>query len=335
MIRRRGAPPPPEGALFITDGGLETTLVHHDQVGLPCFAAFVLLDDPAGRERLSRYYARYARLAHEMKVGMVLASPTWRANADWGARLGHDAGALVSLNRAAIDLMLELRDRFETPVTPMPVCGTIGPRGDGYRVTRPMSIEQARVYHAPQVHTFSASQADLVSAFTLNYAEEAMGIVLAARSCGMPVVISFTLETDGRLPSGETLAAAISRTDERTGGYAAYYMIDCAHPVHVLRALDAPGHWQRRVRGLCANASRRCHAELDASRELDAGDTASFGLQHVELKLRLPWLCVLGGCCGTDHRHVDAICRFALHVSPWRGETAPEVVTALSRPSGA
>lgn len=299
--------------LFITDGGLETALVHGDGVQLRSRAAFPLLDTAAGRERLKRYYARYAQLAREQGVGLVLESPTWRASADWGAALGYDAGALVRTNRAAVDLMLELRADHESASSPMPISGRIGPRGDGFQAARRMSVAQARDYHAPQVHTFAASQADLVSGFTLAYVEEAIGIVSAARACGIPTVISFTVETDGHLPSGDALAAAIDYTDAETDGYAAYYMVDCAHPAHFLPAFDRPGAWQRRVRGLRANASRRSHAELATCADLDDGDPTTFGLQHADLRWRLPWLCVLGGCCGADHRHLEAICRSLRH----------------------
>jgi homocysteine S-methyltransferase len=305
--------------LFITGGGIETTLLHREGIALPACATFVLLDEPAGRDWLWRYYARYARIACGQRVGLVLETPTWRANADWGDALGYDAAALVRSNRTGIDLMVEFRAAHETASSPMPISGTIGPRGDGGR-RQWMSAEQARRYHAPQIHTFAASRADLVSAMTLGDSDEAIGIVAAARACAMPVVVSFTVETDGRLPSGESLCAAIGRTDAQTDGYAAYFMVDCAHPVHFMPAFDSPGAWQRRVLGLRANASRRSHAELDVCRDLDEGDPAALGLQHGELKRRMPWLRVLGGCCGTDHRHVDAICRSARNASRYDRE---------------
>ena len=300
--------------LFITDGGLETTIVHREGVALPACAAFLLFEEPAWRDWLWRYYARYAHIACGQRVGLVLETPTWRANADWGSLLGYDAAALVRTHRAAIDLMLEFRAAHETDCSPMPISGTIGPRGDdGQRQW--MSADQARRYHAPQIHTLAASRADFISAMTLGDSDEAIGIVAAARACAMPVVVSFTVETDGRLPSGESLCAAIGRTDTQTDGHAAYFMVDCAHPVHFMPAFNLPGAWQRRVLGLRANASRRSHAELDVCRDLDEGDPAALGLQHGELKRRMPWLRVLGGCCGTDHRHVDAICRSARNAS--------------------
>lgn len=294
---------------FLTDGGLETTLIYHDGIELPYFAAFDLLKSEAGFARLRDYFARYARLARALGLGMVLEAPTWRANPDWAAQLGYDAARLADANRKAIGLLLEIRTEYETRATPMVISGNLGPRGDGYVADRRMTAAEARDYHAQQIETFAQTDADMVAAFTMNYVEEAIGIVLAARDAGMPVAISFTLETDGRLPSGDTLAAAIERTDAETGGYAAYYMINCAHPAHFADELRQSGAWRERIRGLRANASRRSHAELDAATGLDAGDPRELGAAYRNLRALLPGITVIGGCCGTDHRHVEAIGR--------------------------
>ena len=295
--------------LFLTDGGLETTLIFHDGVSLPCFASFDLLRSEAGLAALRRYFERYAAIAREQERGLVLETPTWRANPDWGAKLGYDAPALAQANRRSVGLLLEIRDAFESPRTPIVISGNLGPRGDGYVPGALMSAVEARAYHAPQVETFAGTEADMVAALTLNYAEEAIGVALAARDAGMPVAISFSTETDGRLPSGTTLAEAIARTDDATGGHPAYYMINCAHPTHLAGALADGGGWRDRVRGLRANASRRSHAELDASPDLDAGDPAELAGEYRELRAVFQRLAVVGGCCGTDHRHVEAIGR--------------------------
>jgi len=302
--------------LFLTDGGLETTLIFHDGLDLPCFAAFDLLRDETGVAVLRRYYERYVALARAHDVGVVLEAPTWRANADWGARLGYDVDTLAEANRKAIGLMLEIRADADTPINPMVISGNLGPRGDGYRAEARMTAAEAQSYHAQQIDTFAQTDADLVSAFTINYPEEAIGIVRAARAASMPVVISFTLETDGCLPSGDTLREAIGRTDAETDGYTAYYMINCAHPTHFQQVLNGGGHWRTRIRGLRANASSRSHAELDESTDLDAGDPAELGEQYFALLRLLPRLTVLGGCCGTDHRHVEAIFAACADASP-------------------
>jgi len=313
MSKYRHRLPQLRNTLFLTDGGLETTLVFHDQVELPHFAAFDLLRKPEGVERLRRYFETYTRIALDRRVGIVLEAPTWRANADWGAKLGYDAQELADANRMSIGLLLEVRAALEAPATPIVISGNIGPRGDGYRADARMSVAAAMRYHAAQVETFAATDADMIGAFTMNYVEEAVGIALAAHARSMPVALSFTVETDGKLPSGQALAEAIERVDAETGEYPAYYMINCAHPSHFEDVLDELGGKLRRVRGLRANASRRSHAELDASTELDAGDPTVLAAEYRSLQRKLPALAVVGGCCGTDHRHVAAIANAMTH----------------------
>ena len=294
--------------LFVADGGLETWLVFHEGVDLPAFAAFDQLKDDEGLARLRRWYERYVAMARTHGCGLLLEAPTWRANPDWGAAIGYDAEALAAVNRRAVEMLEELRERHAAPSLPIVVSGVVGPRGDGYVVEKRMSPEEARDYHAAQIGVFADTAADLVSAYTLNYAEEAMGIALAARQHGIPAALSFTVETDGRLPSGEPLGEAIERTDAATGDYAAYYMVNCAHPEHFAPALAAGAPWLGRIGGLRANASRLSHAELERCTELDTGDPLDLGAHYRGLRRSLPALSVLGGCCGTDHRHVGAIC---------------------------
>ncbi|MBA2491507.1 MAG: homocysteine S-methyltransferase family protein [Gammaproteobacteria bacterium] len=308
MSKYRDRLPQLNGRLCVTDSGLETQLIFHDGLELPYFAAFELLKNDEGTDRLRRYYARYADIARAHGLGLVLEAPTWRANPDWAEKLGYEAPALAEINRKAIDLMLEIRRRYETANSPMVISGNLGPRGDGYAPDNRMSVEQACDYHAPQIETFAQTEADMVAAFTINYVEEGVGIVRAAKVHGMPMTLSFTLETDGRLPSGDTLARAIERTEAETGAYAAYYMINCAHPSHFEHVLRDAEAWRERIRGLRANASKRSHAELDESTDLDDGDPAQLGREYRGLQVWLPNLTVVGGCCGTDHRHVEAMC---------------------------
>lgn len=307
QAKYRSRLPQQSSKLFLTDGGMETTLIYHDGVDLPCFAAFTLLKTPEGTARVRDYYARYATLAQQAGLGFVLESPTWRANADWGAKLGYSAAELAQINRDAIDLMLEMRQRFETPQTPLVISGNIGPRGDGYDPSRIMTVEEAQTYHTKQIATYRETAADLVSAFTMNYVNEAVGIARAAQAASMPVVISFTVETDGRLPTGETLKEAITQVDDATDRAPVYYMINCAHPTHFHDAIACGESWVRRIGGFRANASKRSHAELEQATELDAGNSIEFGREHAALKRMLPHVNVFGGCCGTDHRHVEQI----------------------------
>jgi homocysteine S-methyltransferase len=291
-----------DGGAFLTDGGLETVLIFHEGLELPAFAAFPLVAHEEGRSALRRYYEPYLALARERGLGFVLESPTWRASPRWAAQLGYSAEELDALNRSAIALMEELRDGAERVL----ISGCVGPHDDGYEPSVLLSACEAQDCHATQIAAFADTAADMVTALTLTYAEEAIGIARAAEAAGLPAVISFTTETDGRLPSGQPLARAIEQVDRETDGAPAHYMINCAHPTHFAGVLaDEP--CRERIRGLRANASTRSHAELDQADELDDGDPADLGARYADLADRLPRLTVLGGCCGTDDRHVRAI----------------------------
>jgi S-methylmethionine-dependent homocysteine/selenocysteine methylase len=298
----RNALPQLGDALFVTDGGIETALIFNEGLELPDFAAFDLFRRAGGEAALRRYYAAYVRIAAQFRAGMVLESATWRASADWGARLGYSAAQLAEANRQAIRLLEDIRREHRDLA--MVISGCVGPRGDGYSPARVMPAAEAQAYHAEQIGIFADSAADMVSAITMNYVEEAIGIAHAAQEAGMPVAISFTVETDGHLPTGQPLKEAMEQVDAATGSYPSYYMLNCAHPDHL--ALEK--QWSHRIRGLRANASRKSHAELNESAELDIGNPAELGAQYAALKRGvLQNLNVVGGCCGTDHRHVQRI----------------------------
>ena len=313
MAKYRSRLPQLGSDLFLTDGGIETSLIFHDGLELPYFAAFHLLKDAAGRSALQRYFTRYAEVARTQGTGFVLESPTWRASPDWGAKLGYSEAELAEANRASIALMEEIRVAFETEAAPFVISGCIGPRGDGYDPGDAMTPDEAEAYHAFQARIFEAAGADMITAITMSNASEAIGVTRAARMAGLPVVISFTLETDGRLPTGQTLEDAVTEVDEATDRGPAYYMINCAHPTHFEDVLRG-GSWLERLGGLRANASRRSHEELDEATDLDDGDPVELGGQYGDLHRRFPQIKVLGGCCGTDHRHIEQIgaaCRVA------------------------
>ncbi len=294
--------------LFLTDSGFETSMIFHEGVELPCFASFDLMKSEEGVARTRTYYERHIAMANKHGVGFVLESATWRASPDWGARIGYALNDLANVNRRCVALMVALRTQHETPGSPMVISGNIGPRGDGYKVENAMSAPEAEDYHSWQVNIFRDTEADVVSAFTLNYVEEALGVVRAAKKAGMPSVISFTLETDGNLPSGQSLADAIRQVDSETGFDPAYYMINCAHPAHFHDVLKRGESWVDRIRGIRANSSKRSHAELDAATDLDIGDPKQLGREYADLRKHMRHLNVLGGCCGTDHRHIEQIC---------------------------
>ena len=307
MSRYRQQLPQLQGHSLITDGGLETTLIFHEGLELPEFASYTLLESEAGRHTLRDYFDRYISIAHHYQRGFVLEAPTWRANPDWGARLGHNTQDLQRINREAIEFLQPLREQYDSVTTPYVISGCVGPRYDAYAPELIMSRAEAEAYHWPQINTFAGTDADCVTAMTLTNVNEAVGIVRAAQKAGLPVVISFTVETDGCLPTGETLDEAIDQVDRATDTGPAYYMINCAHPTHFQQQLAA-SRQRHRIRGLRANASRCSHAELDGCAQLDEGNPQELGLEYRQLRELLPHLSVLGGCCGTDHRHIEQIC---------------------------
>jgi homocysteine S-methyltransferase len=307
MARYRKNLPQLADRLFLTDSGLETVLIFREGCELNQFASFELLKTESGRRKLLDYFRQHASTAVAAGIGFILESPTWRSNTDWGSKLGYSPQQLADLNKQSIELMCQVRDELETERSPMVISGNIGPLGDGY-AAETMSADDAERLHAPQVRTFAETEADMVSAFTMTTTNEAIGVTRAAVKAGMPVVISFTVETDGRLPTGQTLREAIETVDAATGRAPVYYMINCAHPTHFEDALAANEAWLKRLRGLRANASKRSHAELDEAKDLDDGNPVELGQQYRELRRRLPQFTVLGGCCGTDHRHVEQIC---------------------------
>ncbi len=293
------------GEIVLTDGGIETTLIFEFGFDLPCFAAFPLLWTDDGRAALRAYYRRHAAIAAAHGMGFVFESATWRASQDWGDRLGFAAEDIARANRDAIALLEEVRSEF--PTLRSVISGCVGPRGDGYDPGMLMSASAAEAYHAPQIRALSGTAADFVTAITMTNTPEAIGVVRAAGAAGLPAVISFTVETDGRLPTGQPLGEAIEEVDAATDRAARYFMINCAHPDHFRDTLAAGGDWLRRLCGIRANASRLSHAELDEAEELDAGDPGETGRDYAELRQMLPHLLVLGGCCGTDHRHIEQV----------------------------
>ena len=266
-------PWPSSDSTIITDAGLETWLLFQQGVDLPAFAAYPLAATNDGKRLLAQYYEHYVTIARSVGASIVLETPTWRANPDWAATLGHDRAALAEMIAASVDVVAAVRDGWPGHGSFL-IGGTVGPRGDGYRIETMMTGEAAAVYHSFQIDCMATRGVDVITAVTMGYAEEAIGIVRAAQAVGLPVVVSFTLETDGRLPSGMSLPAAIEATDAATGGGAQHFMINCAHPTHFANVLEGKAAWASRIGGLRANASSLSHAELDDMVELDEGDPA-------------------------------------------------------------
>lgn len=299
---------------MLTDGGLETTLIYHHGIDLPHFAAFDLLKQSKYWTTMAGYYRQYLDLAKQHGTGFILESATWRANPDWGYKLGYSDQELREINELAIRQLQKLKREYSPWVEPLLISGCLGPRSDGYQVRQKMTAAESRRYHDLQISTFKLAGADLVSGMTLNYIGEALGMVQAAQAQDIPIVISFTVETDGSLPSGEQLREALTSIDQHTDAYPLYYMINCAHPSHFAQQLEAGESWTQRIAGIRANASHKSHAELDQAQELDPGDKEELANWYHTLSQQLPNLIVYGGCCGTDITHIEAICNKVLAV---------------------
>ena len=293
--------------VMLSDSGMETDLIFHEGFDLPLFASFTMLDRPASTEALRNYYRRHLQVARDAHVGFLFEAATWRASIVWARQLGLDATGIADVNRRAVDLMVQLRGEAGDMEGPMVISGLVGPRDDAYNPAQLMSADEAESYHAAQIQTLAGTQADLATALTLAYAAEAIGIARAARTARMPVVISFTVETNGALPDGSSLGDAIAAADGATDSYPAYYGINCAHPSHFSAALDAGAEWTTRIKMIRANASRCSHAELDEAETLDDGNPEELGREYAEIRERFPQINVLGGCCGTDVRHMRSI----------------------------
>ncbi|HMC01210.1 MAG TPA: homocysteine S-methyltransferase family protein [Flavobacteriaceae bacterium] len=296
-------------APILTDTGFETTLIFHHNIELSHFASFYLLDKPKYDDIIYKYYQEHLEVAKKYNLGYILESGTWRANKDWGYKLGYNESELIRVNQLAIKQLKLIKQEYLPYLPSIFISGQIGPAKDGYRITEVMSESEAQQYHDLQIKAFKTSGADFASALTIGYIDEALGIVKSAKANNLPVVISFTVETDGNLPSGETLKDAIEIIDNATKGYPLHYMINCAHPSHFIHQLNDKGDWKSRIKGIRANASCKSHAELDEATELDKGDIEDFGKWHAALKEKLPNLNVYGGCCGTDISHVAEICK--------------------------
>lgn len=285
--------------------GMETDLIFNQGYDLPHFAAFPMIDSDDGRARLRDYYDRLIAIGRDTGLGVILDTPTWMANPDRAAPVGYAAGDLARVTHDAVEFA---RDAAQAhPDTATLVSVQIGPRGDGYEAGM-ATAEAAEAYHMPQVAASARAGADIVSAYTLGALGEAVGIARAAGAAGLPAVISYTVETDGRLADGTALSEAVSRLAETAGPAA--IMVNCAHPDHIAPALDG-GDWEGLLHGIVANASRQSHAELDEAEVLDDGDPEELAGQLAALRRDRPGLRILGGCCGTDLRHLAEIARHA------------------------
>lgn len=306
MATYRNELPQLSGDFFLTDAGLETDLIFNHGIEIREFAAHTLLPEPKGRDALANYFRGFLSLAREKDAGFILDSQTWKAHTHWAEDLGATDEELHEANRDAIAFITGLRDEFSGNAMPVVLNGIIGPRGDAYAPEEEIAAHEAEAYHSKQIGWLAKTEVDMVTALTFTQSDEAIGVVCAARAADLPVVVSFTVETDGNLPTGQPLKDAIAAVDEATESGAAYFMVNCAHPDHFTHVLE-DGDWSRRIRGIRCNASRKSHAELDESETLDDGNPVELGSQYKAIREKMPWLNVFGGCCGSDLRHVTEI----------------------------
>ncbi len=290
--------------IFACYVGMETEILFRDGIDLPGFASYPLLLNPEHKKLIRNYYRKLIDLVREQNTGLILDATTWVANRDRGAELGFSPQELKVLNIEAIKLIADVRE--EKGDLPTVLSAPVGPRGDGYAPADLMTTEEAEAYHSEQIEVLADTEADMVSGYTLCYPEEAAGIVRAAKKLGMPVAIAFTVETDGRLPTGMTVQEAIEQVDLEADGGPLYYLINCAHPDHFTRIFSSEP-WMNRLRGVVANASRCSHAELDEAEALDEGDPDELGILVGGLRKKFPQFTVLGGCCGSNLRHMKRI----------------------------
>jgi len=290
--------------VFLQYVGGPTDLIFNQGFDLPGFASYPLLETDVGRTALLNIVQQLIDMAREVGVGVILDTETWVANRDRGLAIGFTPEKLREINLASVEMIAGLQEKNNDVLTIL--SAQMGPRGDGYEAGDQMSVEEAEAYHTEQMKTLSQTKADFISAFTLTYPAEAAGIVRAGQNYGMPVAVAFTVETDGRLTTGMPLEEAIAIVDEETESGAAYFLINCAHPDHFSDSLSN-GPWIERLRGVVVNASRCSHAELDEAKELDDGDPKELGVLVGNLRQRFPHFNIVGGCCGTDVRHMRNI----------------------------
>ena len=299
--------PGPGSKTFITEGGVETHMQYKRGHELRHFCLFDLMNDPKAVADLRAYHEGIIEVALKHKTGAVLDGIHYRSSRDWGELLGYSTEGLEDIVVQGIEFYKDLAREFATDDSPMPVSGVVGPRGDAYSVGKVMNATESEDYHSEQVETMRNAGADMITALTFSQVEEAIGVVRAAQSTGIPVVVSFTLGADGNLKIGSSFGDAIEAVDKATDSGPIYYMINCTHPVDFAPAFETPGDWTNRLGGFRPNASSLDHGVLCSLGHLEEGDPVELGQQMAGMARRFPHLNVWGGCCGTDYDHIDAI----------------------------
>ena len=253
---------------------------------------------------MTGYYDEYAAIARRAGAGLMLESATWRANPDWGAWRGYSPRDLDRMNRAAITMLGELRERYRAALADVVISGMIGPRGDGYQPGEEWSRTRRPITTRPRSRRSPRPVPTSSPAYTLTGIGEAIGIALppAPPACRWP-------SPSPRKPTAGS--PAVSRWPRRSRGSTLRPRRRTSRSTAPTRS-TWPRPWPSRAPGtsgsrLRYNASTRSHAELDEADDLDEGDIGLLADGHRRQLPALAGLTILGGCCGTDARHVDAL----------------------------
>lgn len=299
------------GATFLTDGGIETRLIYEFGIDLPDFASFLALFDDRGRAALREIYRGYLAVAAEFRMPMLVGAPTWRAHPECLRRFGFaKADDLRRVNAEAVAFLQDLRRETRTE-TLVHIAGVIGPRRDGYRAEDAPALDEARAYHEAQAQALAGLGVDLLYAPTFPSRDELAGVAQAMARTGLAYALAPVIDPKGRLLDGHSFAEAVRLVDESTDPKPLYFLAGCVHPSTFLAAAAEGGdrtmpRMPGRLAGIKANASPLPPEELDRLGHLDA-DAPAVLAQEILAARRRYGLRILGGCCGTNDRHIRAL----------------------------
>lgn len=302
-----GFPPQRDGVLYLTEGGQETEILYRHGRDLPEFAMYPLLDDAAAMSDLRSMYSAVLDVAAGHGFVAMISGLDYRGSPDWGEKLGYSRSALAEALERSIAFLREVARPYQGQIREIFIGGMLGPRGDAYALNKTITAEEANEYHSFQLEILKRAGVDFVSAVTFNSVAEAVGVARAAARIGVPLNISFTLESNHRLKSGLSLKEAVQAVDSHAGDARPdFYGINCSHPSEFEPALE-PGDWVLRFRSLRPNASAKDKMELCQIGHLEEGDPVDLGARMGVLARRYPHIDVWGGCCGTWDRHLHEI----------------------------
>ena len=297
------------GLIYLTEGGQETEVMYRHGFDLPEFAMFPLLDQPDAVEVVRAMYSAVLDTAERHGCAVLLGGLDYRASPDWAGLIGYDPTALAAMQTRAIEFLREVSDPYRDRLPDVRIAGIVGPRGDAYQVNPTITADESEEYHSVQLATLAASGVDLVEAMTFNNVDEAVGLARAASSAGLPLSVSFVLDSDHNLNGGPSLKEAIESVDAAAGSdRPAFYGINCSHPFEFMPAIES-GEWFKRIRCLRPNAAAADKISLCTLGHLEEGDPVELGSLMGQLAADYPHIDIWGGCCGTWDKHLDHIAR--------------------------